>query len=132
MDLSQINFLAVGVAALSSFLIGGLWYSPILFANAWMRESGLTEEQLREKVGRTFAIAFVLSLVIAFNLAAFLGPEATWSWGMTAGVLAAVWVAASLAITFAFERRSAMLTLIDAGYHLVAYAVMGVILGAWH
>lgn len=132
MDLSQINFLAVGVAALSSFLIGGLWYSPILFANAWMRESGLTEEQLREKVGRTFAIAFVLSLVIAFNLAAFLGPEATWSWGMTAGVLAAVWVAASLAVTFAFERRSAMLTLIDAGYHLVAYAVMGVILGAWH
>lgn len=132
MDLSQINFLAVGVAALSSFLIGGLWYSPILFANAWIRESGLTEAQLRENVGRTFGVAFVLSLVIAFNLAAFLGPEATWSWGMTAGVLAAVWVAASLAITFAFERRSAMLTLIDAGYHLVAYAVMGVILGAWH
>lgn len=120
------------MAALSSFLIGGLWYSPILFANAWMREAGLQEDELREKVGQTFALAFVLSVVIAFNLAAFLGPEATWSWGMTAGVLAAVWVAASMAITFAFERRSAMLMLIDGGYHVVAYAVMGGILGAWH
>jgi hypothetical protein len=31
-----------------------------------------------------------------------------------------------------FERRSAILTLIDAGYHLAAYTVMGGILGAWH
>lgn len=132
MDLSQINYLAVGVAALSSFLIGGLWYSPILFAKAWMRETGLSEDELGKNMGRTFGLAFALSLVIAFNLAAFLGPDATWSWGMTAGVLAAVWVGASMAITFAFERRSAILTLIDAGYHLVAYAVMGGILGAWH
>ncbi len=97
-----------------------------------MRETGLAEAELGKHVGRTFAIAFVLSLVIAFNLAAFLGPESDWSWGMTAGVLAAVWVAASMGITFAFERRSAILTVIDAGYHLVAYAVMGAILGAWH
>jgi hypothetical protein len=132
MDLSQINYLAIGVAALSSFLIGGLWYSPILFAKAWMRETGLSEDELAQNVGRTFGLAFALSLLIAFNLAAFLGPDATWSWGMTAGVLAAVWVGGSMAITYAFERRSAILTLIDAGYHLVAYAVMGGILGAWH
>jgi hypothetical protein len=132
MDLSQINYLAVGVAALSSFLIGGLWYSPILFAKAWMREAGLSEDELGKNVGRTFGLAFALSLLIAFNLAAFLGPDATWSWGMTAGVLAAVWVGGSMAITYAFERRSAMLTMIDAGYHLVTYAVMGGILGAWH
>jgi hypothetical protein len=132
MDLSQINYLAVGVAALSSFLIGGLWYSPILFAKAWMRETGLSEEQLGKNMGRTFAIAFALSVLIAFNLAAFLGPEANWSWGMTAGVLAAVWVGGSMAITFAFEQRSVILTLIDSGYHLVTYAVMGGILGAWH
>lgn len=97
-----------------------------------MRETGLSEAELGKNMGRTFALAFVLSLVIAFNLAAFLGPEANWSWGMTAGVLAAVWVGASMAITFAFERRSVVLTVIDAGYHLVAYAVMGGILGAWH
>ena len=132
MDLSQINYLAVGVAALSSFLIGGVWYSPILFVKAWTRETGLSDEELSKNVGRTFGLSFALSLLIAFNLAAFLGPDADWSWGMTAGVLAAVWVGGSLAITYAFERRSAILTLIDSGYHLVAYAVMGGILGAWH
>jgi hypothetical protein len=133
MDPSQINYLAVFAAALSSFLIGGVWYSPILFAKAWMRETGLSEEELRQNVGRTFAIAFVLSLVIALNLAFFLGGEADVVWGMTAGALAGVgWVAMSIGITFAFERRSLVLTLIDAGYHAVAYAVMGAILGAWH
>lgn len=133
MDPSQINYLAVGAAALSSFLIGGVWYSPILFAKVWMREAGLSEDELRQSVGRTFAIAFVLSLVIALNLALFLGPEADLVWGMTAGALAGVgWVAASIGITFAFERRSLVLILVDAGYHAVAYTVMGAILGAWH
>lgn len=126
------NFLAVGAAALSSFLIGGLWYSPVLFANAWMREAGLNEEQLREGVGRTFAIAFVLSVVIALNLAMFFGTEVDLTTGMIYGALAAVWVGGSMAITYAFERRSVTLTLIDAGYHAVAYTVMGAILGAWH
>lgn len=121
------------VAALSSFLIGGLWYSPVLFANAWMREAGLQEEDLRQQVGRTFAVAFVLSVVAALNLAFFLGAEASAAWGMTAGALAGVgWVAASLGITFTFERRSRTLILIDTGYHAVAYTVMGAILGAWH
>ena len=133
MDPSQINYLAVVAAALSSFLIGGLWYSPILFAKAWMRETGLGEEELRQNVGRTFAIAFVLSLVIALDLAFFLGTEANVVWGMTAGALAGVgWVAASMGITHAFERRSLSLTLIDGGYHAVAYTVMGAILGACH
>jgi hypothetical protein len=132
MDPSQINYLAVGAAALSSFLIGGLWYSPILFAKAWMRETGLREEQLSKGVGKTFAIAFVISVVIALNLALFLGTEADAIMGMAYGALAAVWVGGSMAITFAFERRSLVLTLIDAGYHVVAYTVMGGIIGAWH
>jgi hypothetical protein len=41
MDISQVNFLAVFVAALSSFVIGGVWYSPIMFAKPWMEENGL-------------------------------------------------------------------------------------------
>ena len=98
-----------------------------------MREAGLREEDLRQHVGRTFAVAFVLSFVAALNLAFFLGSEATVAWGMTAGALAGVgWVSASLGITFTFERRSRTLIVIDAGYHAVAYTVMGAILGAWH
>ena len=44
--MSAVNILAVLIAAVSSFLLGGLWYSPALFGKAWQREVGLTDEQL--------------------------------------------------------------------------------------
>ena len=131
MDLSRVNYVAVLVAALSSFLIGGLWYSPILFARAWMREAGLDEARLRAKVATVFAGAFVLALVIALNLALFLGEHATIAWGAGAGALAGIgWAATSLATVFLFERRSLMLIVIDGGYLAVSYTVMGAIIGA--
>jgi hypothetical protein len=132
MDPSKVNYLAALVAALSSFLIGGVWYSPILFARAWMREAGVSEEQLRKGVGRAFGGAFVMSLVAAINLAFFLGADPSIAWGATAGALAGVgWAATSLATIFLFERRSTMLILIDAGYLAVSFTVMGAIIGAW-
>src|SRR5688572_21364961 len=60
--MDNINYLAALVAAVSSFVIGGVWYSPILFARAWQREAGLTDDQLRTQLGKTFTGAFVLSL----------------------------------------------------------------------
>ncbi|MFN0252926.1 MAG: DUF1761 domain-containing protein [Kofleriaceae bacterium] len=131
MDVSKVNYIAVLAAAVSSFLIGGLWYSPVLFAHAWMREAGLAEERLRENVAQTFAAAFVLSLVVALNLAFFLGTDASLGWGAGAGALAGVgWAAASLGVVFVFERRSLTLMLIDGGYLAVSYTVMGVIIAA--
>jgi hypothetical protein len=42
----QINYLAVVAAAISTFVIGGLWYSPALFHRAWMSANGLTDADL--------------------------------------------------------------------------------------
>lgn len=133
MDLSHINYLAVFVAALSSFVIGGAWYSPILFAKAWMQENGFTDEEMKNaNMAKTFGGSFVLALIIAFNLAAFLGPEANLTWGITAGALAGIgWVATALGIIYLFERKSLKLFLINAGYQAVTFIVMGGILGVW-
>jgi hypothetical protein len=129
----QINYLAVLAAAVSAFVIGGMWYSPLLFANAWMRETGLREQELAQRnMAKIFGTAFVLSMIIALNLAAFLSGPADWKWGMTAGALAGIgWVATAMAITYLFEGRSMKLFPIDAGYQAVALIVMGAILGAW-
>jgi hypothetical protein len=128
---SNVNYLAVFAAALSSFLIGGVWYSPILFAHAWMREAGISEAKLRERIGMVFAGALVLSVIIAINLAFFLGRNAGIAWGAGAGALAGIgWAAASLATVFLFERRSTMLIVIDGGYLAVSYTVMGAVIGA--
>lgn len=132
MDPSQLNYAAIFVAALSTFLLGGLWYSPVLFAKAWMREAGLTEAELGKGVAKVFAGAFTCTLVAAANLAAFLGSDAGVLWGATAGALAGVgWVGTSLVTVWLFERRSGMLMLIDGGYLAVAYVMMGAVIGAW-
>ena len=133
MDLTKLNFIAVVAAAACSFLIGGVWYSPILFGRIWLKESGLTDERLRRRnMGLVFGTSFVLSLVIALNLAAFLAGPPNLAWGVAAGALAGIgWVAAGLGITYVFEARPLKLFLVNAGYHAVTFMVMGGLLGAW-
>lgn len=129
----HFNYLAIATAALVSFAIGGLWYSPILFARAWMRECGITEAQARQApLGRTFGLSALAALVMAFNLAAFLGDKATLAFGLFAGAATGIgWVAMSLGVIYLFEQRSLKLWLINSGYQVVAYTAMGGILGAW-
>ena len=134
MESLHFNFFAIVTAALVTFAIGGLWYSPILFAKPWMRECGLTEEQARQApMGRIFGLSALAALVMATNLAAFLGAQATLSFGLFAGAATGIgWVAMSLGVTYLFEQRSLKLWLIDAGYQVVTYTLMGAILGGWH
>lgn len=134
MDASNINYLAVIVAALSTFLLGGLWYSPLLFGKAWMRANSFSEEDLQTfSKARMFGWSFVFSLVMAVNLAMFLAGSGTnVTWGMTAGALAGFgWVAMAIAIIGVFENRSWTYILINGGYMTVAFVVMGAIIGAW-
>lgn len=133
MDPSQLNPLAIVVAAGTTFLLGGLWYSPILFAGIWMREAGLSEAQTRQaRMGRVFGLSALASLVMAFNLAAFIGPKASLSFGIFAGFATGLgWVAMSLGVIYLFEQRSLKLWLINSGYQVIAYTVMGAILGVW-
>ncbi|MBP9925833.1 MAG: DUF1761 domain-containing protein [Cyclobacteriaceae bacterium] len=129
----QLNYLAVLVAALSTFLIGGLWYSPAVFGKAWMKENGFTEEGMKGgNIVKIFGVAFILGLISAVNLAMFMGPENDPAMGALWGFLAgAGWVATFVGTHYLFERRSFKLFLINAGYSIVALTVMGIILAAW-
>lgn len=129
----ELNLPAVVVAALSAFVLGGLWYGP-LFGARWLAASGQSEAVLSARpMPRVFALAALLSLIAALNLAAFIGPEADLTFGLLAGFAAgAGWVGAFLGIIYLFEARPLGLWLINAGYSTVALAIMGAILGAWH
>jgi hypothetical protein len=133
MNPANVNYPGALVGALAAFLIGGLWYSPILFARPWMRASGLTEADLKKGTARIFGGAFALALIGNVNLAFFLADgKPSLSWGLAAGALAGVgWVSTSLGVTYLFERRPLSLYLIDAGYHVVTFLLSGAILGVW-
>ncbi len=134
MDLSTINYLAVLVAALSTFILGGLWYSPMLFGKAWMRANNFTEADLQTfSKARMFGWSFVFSLVMALNLAMFLaGPTTNVTWGMMAGGLAGLgWVAMAIGVIGVFENKSWTYIAINGGYMTLAFVIMGAIIGAW-
>lgn len=129
----QFNIWAVIVAAVSTFLIGGLWYSPAVFGKAWMRENGFTEEGMKNSnMIKIFGLAFFLAFIASINLAMFLGEEKNVGMGAFWGFLAGFgWVATFVGTHYLFERRSFTLFLINAGYSIVALTVMGAILVAW-
>ncbi|MEZ4722527.1 MAG: DUF1761 domain-containing protein [Flavobacteriales bacterium] len=129
----EINHLATIAAALSDFLVGGLWYSPILFFKPWKEANGLTDEKLKEsKPAITFSVVGIMSLVISYNLAFFLSEEGTdAAWGATAGFLAGMWAASAFVIIGMFELRSLKYHLVNIGYLLVAFTLKGFIIGIW-
>lgn len=133
METVHFNYPAILVAALIGFVVGGAWYSPLLFARVWMREAGLDDAALkRARLGRVFALAFLGSLVMAFNLSAFLGAKATLAFGAFAGFATGLgWVAMSLGIVYLFEQRSLKLWLVNAGCQVVTYTLMGAVIGGW-
>jgi hypothetical protein len=126
----EVSYLAVIAAAVVSFALGGVWYSPLLFSRAWQRESGVTDAQMQgANMTLIFGTTFVLCLLASFVFAMFLGPRPSINLGMGAGVAAGVfWVASSFGINYLFERKSLKLFLINAGYHALQFTLIGLVL----
>lgn len=131
--LQNINWLAVIVAAVSAFVLGGLWYSPLMFSRRWMKESGVTEEDARNSnMVKIFGLGFLLSLIASFFLAMFIGPGKGAGFGALAGFMAGLgWVFTFLGISYLFERRTFVHFLINSLYSIIALSIMGLIIGAW-
>jgi Protein of unknown function (DUF1761) len=65
----QFNFLAVLVAALSTLLIGSIWYSDKVFGNIWMREAGLNKDEMQKgNMLKIFGLTFLYSFFLAFMM----------------------------------------------------------------
>ncbi|MCC5886052.1 MAG: DUF1761 domain-containing protein [Gammaproteobacteria bacterium] len=127
----EINLLAALAAAVSAFLLGGIWYSPFAFGTAWQREAGVDIADSNPAL--IFGGSFVLALIAALVFAMFLGPRPSLALGVGAGFAAgSCWVAASFGISYLFARRSLKLFLIDGGYHTLQFTLYGLILALWH
>lgn len=127
----EVNALAVLAATVGSFVLGGLWYSPVLFGKKWQAAAGLSDEQLKAaNPALIFGGSFVLAGIASYTFAMFLGEKPGLNFGLGAGLCAGLcWVATSFGINALFEHRPLGLTLINAGYHTLQFTLIGAILG---
>lgn len=126
----DVNYLAVLLAALSAFVLGGLWYSA-LFAKQWAALCGQSEETLKSgSMPLTFGGAFLLNLLAAYVLAMFVAGMALEAAALAGLSVGLCWVATSFGVSYLFERRPLGLWLINAGYFTLHFTAMGAILGA--
>ncbi|CAM4142765.1 MULTISPECIES: DUF1761 domain-containing protein [Flavobacterium] len=155
-----MNFLAILVAALSTFALGAIWYNPKVFGTAWMQESGMTEEKAKKgNMAKIFGFAFLFAILLAFimptlvihetgviqaaggdrmdpHVLAFLkahgGKFSSFKHGALHGaVLGVFFVLPVLGTNSLFEQRSWKYIFINAGYWTASLIIMGGILSAW-
>lgn len=132
-DLSEINYLAVLVAAIVGFGIGAVWYAPPVLGKTWMALTGRTPDKTKgEAVAPPMIMAFVATLISVFVLALFIGEGASVGSGALAGLLAGVGIASmAIIVNGLFEARPTTLMAINSGYQILVLTAAGAILGAW-
>jgi hypothetical protein len=135
-----MNFGAIVVSAIVAFMLGGLWYSPILFAKPWALAHGYDlndkakMDEMRKGAAAKYAAAFLVSLIAALILSRLffrLGVVDV-ARGVKIGI--AVWLGfvATVQLTATlFGGKKMKLFFIDTGYQLVCYIIMGAILAGW-
>ena len=130
--MTGINWLAVIIAALSSFVLGGLWYSNALFGSFWRREAGDIRADKAGHPAKVFGTAFAFALVAAVAYAWLMPVAEAPGDALLQGVLVgAGLVATSYGINYQFANRSTRLWLIDGGYNTVQFVLYGLIIGLW-
>jgi hypothetical protein len=126
----HINWLAVLVATIAAFMLGGLWFSPAMFAKAWVEAIGKTPEEL-PKPARSLVITFVTTLVMATALALIIGRMPPMSiigairFGITVGIGV---VFTGMISDYSFTGMPRTLLWIQGSYHIVMVTVMSVVL----
>ena len=129
------NIWAVLVAAAANLAIGMVWYSRFLFTEPWLRETGITKDEIAANPPRkAFVLWAVGSLVMALALSWLHGLIGAYSAGagIAVGVVAGVGlVAASAAGKYAFGKQSLTLYLINEGNSALGMLAMSLIIALW-
>lgn len=120
------------LAALVAFGVGGLWYAPKVFGAYWMSEMGMDMSDHKAGSAKWVGMAkmYALTLVQAILLVVVLGQVATAPTGALLGVLVAMgFVATMIGVNNIAERRTLKFFMINAGYAVLSFAIMGAMIG---
>lgn len=133
LDFAAINYLAVIVAVLAGYLLGGIWYSPKVFGNLWMSCLDKKAEDIKG-AGRTMAISFMLTFSIGLSMAFAIQMVGVTNWA--GGAFLAFLISTGFILPhsineYLFDGYNMKALAIHQGYRIVSTVIMGIILGAW-
>jgi hypothetical protein len=137
-SMGMVNYLAVAVSALVTFMLGGMWYE-LLVKKAWVKAHGFSEEDVKELQARRSPATFFGGMVISYFVLAFV-MAVIFSAGSINTALAGAgwglvfWIAfAALKMTDHIASGKRLLAFeIDASFQLIAMVVTGAIVGGWN
>ncbi len=136
-DFGAVNYLAVAVAAIATFFLGGAWYTA-LFGSAYQKASRLSEEQMKALHAERTPPLFFGSMVVCYFVMAFvlalLHQAASVSGardGALFGVLIALVVAAVAWTNHIASNRDHAAYGIDMSFQLIYLVGVSALLGAW-
>jgi hypothetical protein len=132
-DLGVLSWWAIVVAAFSGMALGALWYSPVLFGNAWLAELGTDKEGLsspQQAMIGSVVSCLISAVCVAIVIQAF-GAVSVMG-GIAVGALCGVgFVATAMLSDSLFSGWGWKLYFIQTGYRVVYLVLMGAIIGAW-
>ncbi|MEK7641781.1 MAG: DUF1761 domain-containing protein [Patescibacteria group bacterium] len=127
------------VASIAAFVIGAIWYSPLLFGKEWMTLIGSTDKDIAEAKAKGMAksyIAQLIATVITFTVMAFAISEVgaySARDGAFVGLIAWVgFVVPGAMSSMLWEKRSLKFVLITSICALVSWIIGGSIIGGWY
>lgn len=133
---SNINWLAVLVAAIAYFVLGALWYSP-LFGKKWIQyqKIDMNDPDSKKGAGGIMFGSFILMLVATIGLAILVeriplngGVMSGVKLGLVTGLL---FSATAISITYLYIKKPIGLHFIDGLYHVVGQIAAAIILCVW-
>ncbi|OUS24174.1 hypothetical protein A9Q99_24840 [Gammaproteobacteria bacterium 45_16_T64] len=133
-ELQNLNYIAVGIATISSYVVGFAWYHWALFGEVWANALGLTKEEAdnTEGLGGAFAISLVSGLTKTIFIALLMSVtnmSGVLSGTVFGAIIAIVFTVTSLGYYNGFARTSSKLTLINSAHSVVELALIGAIIG---
>jgi uncharacterized protein DUF1761 len=135
---TDINLLAVVVAGLVTFFLGGLWYMP-LFGKLWVRLQGYSEEKIKEMQAKMQPAVFFGGMIVCYLVCAFVTGVLVVNLNLTQAADGAIlgtllWLGYAAAIGFTghlASQRHIGVFLIDTSFQLVFLIGMGILLSMW-
>lgn len=129
-SLQSVNYLAVLVATIAAFVIGGIWYSPAVFGKQWMKVLGIKEGAAKDGMAAVMVKSFIVTFIMATTLAMF--TPAGLNEGLMTGAVLGLGIAAMNSLNnMIYETKPTNFIFINVGYTLFMYLAMGAIIGAW-